>query len=137
MARIVYGNGSENIFMNSATSGTTPVNTGAMDARMADIVSAQLVTNGLSGAWKIEISNDEVVQTTSVGAVAYGQPGNAGTWTDITASFSPALVAVVSGTSGENQRAEGPSGYRAIRYTFTPTSGAGAAKVIGTMKASS
>lgn len=135
MASIVYGNGTENIFLSASIPGTTtPVTTGAMDAREADFVSAQLVTATVSGSWKIEVSNDYVIG----GSGGYGQAQNAGTWTDITASFTPALVAVVSGTAAtENQAARGPSSDRAIRYTFTPSSGTGTAKVIGCMKASS
>lgn len=133
MARIVYGNGSENNFLTASISNTTPVTTDAMDAREADFVGVQLVTATVSGSWKIEVSNDYVIG----GSGGYGQAQNAGTWSDITTAFFPAIAAVVSGVSGENQYVQAEICTRAIRYTFTPTSGTGTAKAIGCMKAHS
>lgn len=131
MARVVYGNGNECVFLNASINNTNPVTTGAQDAREADRVGVQLVTTGVSGSWKIEVSNDYVIG----GSGGYGAAANAGTWSDITAAFTPAIVAVVAGVSGENQYAQADLGARAIRYTFTPSSGTGTAQAIGCMKA--
>lgn len=86
-------------------------------------VSVQLVTTGtLTGgaatAWIIEGSNDFVA--------AGGDKGNApfaGTWTNVTAYFTPALVAVLTG--GSKQFVQAQICARALRVTFQATGGSG------------
>lgn len=77
-----------------------------------------------AGDWKIEVSNDFV--PTANGTV-YGQPSNAGTWTDITNEFSPSLSAV---TTAGTQYAQSDITARAMRYTFTPSGGQGTVSVL-------
>ena len=87
-----------------------------IDLRRYDRVSFQLVTTGtLDGAWKIEISNNVV---------------NAGTWTDITSGFSPAIATVDhTNAATQSQYAQADIRIRAIRVTFTGTAGSGNASV--------
>lgn len=76
-----------------------------------------------AGDWSIEVSNNFVPETNGT---VYGQPSNAGDWTDITSQFSPSIAPV---TTADSQYVQADLTARDIRYTFTPTSGQGIAKV--------
>ncbi len=76
-----------------------------------------------AGTWKIEVSNDFVPNSNSN---VYGQKTQAGTWTDITSAFSPTIAAV---TTAGSQYVQADLTARDIRWTFTPTSGQGKARV--------
>jgi len=130
MGRVVIGNGQEFDFLTKTVTDTTPAVAGPMDLAEGDWVGVQLVTTGLSGSWKIEVSNDFVAPLNN----AYGQAQTTGTFSDITAAFTPVIVAVVSGVSGENQFVQASVCARCIRYTFTPTSGSGTVRAIGIVK---
>ena len=77
-----------------------------------------------AGDWKVEVSNDFVP---NCNGTVYGQISNTGTWSDITAELTPGLSAV---TTAGSQYAQLDITARAIRYTFTPTGGQGAVKVL-------
>jgi hypothetical protein len=90
-------------------------------------VGIQLTTGGTlaggaSTAWIVEGSNDYAPNGDM------GQPPNAGTWVNVTAYFTPALVAVLSG--GSKQYIQGQFAGRALRVTFTATGGTGNATAI-------
>lgn len=98
----------------------------------ATFVGIVLTTTGtLTGtapaAWIVEASNDYVA--------AGGDKGNApfaGTWVNVTALFTPALVAVLTG--GSKQYIQAQIAARAIRVTFTATAGTGIATATYTAK---
>lgn len=92
------------------------------DASRCDRISFQLDTvndddgEPMTGDWTIEVSNNYSPASTST---VYGQvSGNAGRWTDITAAFEPAIVAV---TDNSSQFVQADIATRRIRVTFTPT----------------
>ena len=76
-----------------------------------------------AGDWKIEVSNNFVPETNGT---VYGQPSDAGDWTDITSQFSPTIAAV---TTADSQYVQADLTARDIRFTFTPSGGQGIAKV--------
>lgn len=125
--------GEENFLPVTAVSNTNPVTSDGIFITDFDDVGIQLVTTGLSGSWKVECSNDYVISASNI--TAYGEAPAAGTWTDITARFSPAIVTVVSGTAAtENQYVQIQLTTRYIRVTFTPTGGSGNVKALGCCK---
>jgi hypothetical protein len=67
----------------------------------------------LAGSWKIEVSNDS-----HLGLTANAQ------WSDITSAFTPTIAAVLSGASSQYVQCA-PIYARAIRASFTATSGSG------------
>jgi hypothetical protein len=127
----MYGNGGEeNWLPTTANVGVTPVVSEAVDMRRFVDAGFQLVTATVSGAWKVEVSNDFVPSGSNISQ--YGESQNAGTWSDVTALVSPAIATVVSGTAAtENQYRLMQLRCRAMRFTFTPSSGTGTVKVIG------
>ncbi len=96
----------------------------------ARICSYVLSAGGtLDGAWTIEVSNDY----SGAGGSAMGQAPTAGTWIDVTTGFKKldgtALAAVVHSTASANQYVQAaPVGARAVRVTFTATTGTGAVR---------
>ncbi len=119
MQKNVYGEGSEGIVIpTQAISGTTPIVSTVTWINMLDNVGYQLVTTGtVAGAWKVEVSNNYAVTWYN------NQAAGAGDWFDYTSRMTT-IAAVLSG--GSNQIAEHIGcTCRAMRLTFTPTSGAG------------
>lgn len=80
------------------------------------------LTGGAATAWVIEGSNDFAPNGDM------GQLPNAGTWVNVTAYFTPALVAVLTG--GSKQYVQAQMACRALRVTFTATGGTGNATAI-------
>ena len=121
------------------TVGTTPV-VFYLNTEDFDVTTLQLVIeNGnVTGAWTIDGSND--FNDLSWGGTA----ANAGHWTPITpaampAVFSPALAAVaaVYPAASGNQGITGfKFGWRTLRITFTPATGASNISVYAFAKAS-
>lgn len=123
------------------TVGTTPVVFYLPEISDLDVISFHLVveSGGVQGSWLIEGSND-------YNEVAWnGLPANAGHWVTITpatlpAEFFPAVVAVTAAypAASGNQfvRSGVKIGFRAMRFTFTPTSSTGLVSVYAVGKAS-
>ncbi len=115
--------------ISSVTSAHVAVTTTASGLVTESFTAAQRFTlvrtdSPPAGSWKIEVSNDFVPDTNGT---IYGQIPASGTWTDITSEFSPSIDAV---TTAGSQYAQMDITARALRYTFTPTSGLGTARVI-------
>lgn len=122
------------------TVGTTPVVFQVINTEDFDVVTLQLVIESgtlSSGTWTIDGSNDYL-------EVANGYPSNAGHWTPITPAampsvFSPALAGTVANypAASGNQAITGVKfGWRSIRITYTPITGAGLVSVYAFAKAS-
>lgn len=133
----VYGNGQECYAAGPAglaisdtaahVLGKQPTDMRHMDKIGGQFVTDVGVTPAVDGAWKVEVSNDFVPD----GSSSYGASSAAGTWTDVTALFLPALVAVAHGTAAtRNQFSQAEVRCRAVRFTFTATAGTGNANVI-------
>lgn len=139
MLKRTYGKGNEGLLLSKATSGTTPVVSTVMSTENMDVVGAQLITDAAgTGAWKVEVSND--YDQAETGGPPYGQvPGtqspttaaSSAHWSDITAGFSPTIAAV---TAASSQAVEINTGFRAIRFTYTPATGTANAIVIAFCK---
>lgn len=97
-------------------------------------VSFVLVTTGTltgtsGGAWIVEASNDFV----PVGGDKGQAPNAAGaTWVNVTALFTPALAAVLTG--GSKQYIQAQIAARALRVTFTATGGSGTVFIYASAK---
>jgi len=122
------------------TVGTTPV-VFFVNTEDFDVVTLQLVIESgtlTSGNWTIDGSNDYIENGWA------GQAANAGHWTPITpaampAVFSPALVATTANypAASGNQGITGfKFGWRTLRITYTPITGAGLISVYAFAKAS-
>jgi hypothetical protein len=132
MANQTYGNGNDCYVLPLATVADTAAHvSGVIDCRRWEVIGLQLIAAGgtgtLDGAWKIEVSNDFMANAT---AAPYGQAPNAATahWTDITASkiWVDAVAAVAHGTASTTNQYIQPTtgiGWRAMRVTFTGTTG--------------
>ncbi len=130
MPKQTYGNSADCYVLPLATVADTAAHvSGVIDLRRYDEIALQLIAGGgaatLDGAWKIEVSNDFMANAT---ASPYGQAPNAATahWTDITAQtiWSATIAAVAHGTaSSTNQYVQALIGARAMRITFTGTTG--------------
>ena len=110
--------------VNSATSiDTDPVPAG--DETFTDAVRFTVIRTDdpPAGAWTIEVSNNFVPETNGT---VYGQVPDAGDWTDITSEFSPSIALVAT---EDSQYVQADLTARDIRFTFTPSSGQGIAKV--------
>jgi len=138
--KLRYGDGNDCFFMAlQAISGTTPVVSNVIDMRDFDSVGLQLISTGtVAGTWLIEMSNDYVPRqnTNSYGQVSSTLDTAQGTFTDCTALFLKAAA----GTAIANPAGSATSQYaqprdfircRALRITFTPSSGAGNVAVYG------
>lgn len=124
------------------TVGTTPVVFQPIMCNDLDVLTLQLVIESgtiTSGTWTIDGSND-YAETAWAGTAAV-----AGHWTPITpgaygaALFSPALVGASANypAAAGNQAITGAKfGWRTIRVTFTPITGAGLISVYAFAKAS-
>jgi hypothetical protein len=113
----------------SATNVTTAT-TGLVNETFGPGVAVSLSDDTLAGSWKIEISNDVSLAS---GGGNFGQTPTAGHWTDITALYaSPAIAAVIAAPSAtRSQFAQGQLTVRALRVSFTSTSGRGYPLAIG------
>lgn len=128
MLKRTYGKGNEGVLFNQATSGTTPIVSRVISMENMDTASLQLITDAAgTGAWKVEASNDW--QPGEAGGPAYGQvPGKttaalavtAAHFSDVTAAFVPAIVAV---TTTSSQGTQAAFDWRALRVTYTPATG--------------
>lgn len=130
----VLGNGREGHITNGVTvsaalpTGSAGVSTSnPLEVIWCHIVSLQLVISSLSGAftgtWTVEASNDYAPES---GGGSYGQPPNAGTWTDVTAQWTPAVAGVTANGSQIIQSPTAGCGYRHIRVKLTRTGGTSA-----------
>jgi len=137
MLSAFYGDSDERFFLAQTTiSGTTPIVGIPVPLKGYNILGAQFVTDGtVDGAWLIEVSNDYQPASPS-NMTGYGQAGNAGHWTVIPNSeFSPTIAAVDhTVTTTQNQPVLATLPFRCVRFTFTPSAGAGTAQVIGCCK---
>jgi hypothetical protein len=127
-----YGDGNDQVALSAAVSGTTVSPFGYLDSRDILFWGLQLLTDGtVVGSWKIEVSQDST-PAVAMGAVEYGQAsGQTGDWTDITALWTPTIVAVTVTAGTKNQYVEKADfGGRKIRISFTPTSGSGNARAL-------
>lgn len=79
-----------------------------------------LASSTLAGTWKVYVSNNSHLVASADAR-----------WADISSAFSPAIAGQLSGSSDQYIQL-GPVYARAIRVTFTPTSGSGSA-VVGLM----
>ncbi len=123
------------------TVGTTPIVFNILNTEDYDVVTLQLTIEdgNVTGAWTIDGSNDYNDMAWA------GANANAGHWTPITpaafpAVFSPALAAVaaVYPAASGNQGITGfKFGWRSLRVTFTPATGASHISVFAFLKASS
>lgn len=129
--------GNNGVFAITVVSGhtATTATTGLINETFGAGVSVLVLRADLtpSGLWTIQGSND----FTGAGASRYGQIANLGHWSDITSLFStPATIAPVvapTGTQfGSHQIVQVPNhlSVRHYRATFTPSSGAGTARVV-------
>jgi hypothetical protein len=123
------------------TVGVTPVVFPVVMVDDFDVITLQLVIESgtiTNGNWTIEGSNDYNETAWN------GLPANAGHWTPITpaafpALFAPALVATTANypAASGNQGITGfKFGWRHLRITFTPITGAGLISVYAVAKAS-
>ncbi len=127
-----FGDGEDRFFLPFTTiSGTTAIPGRVIDLRRYDSSGMQFISTGtVAGTWLVEVSNDYVP---TMNGNAYGEIANAGHWSTIpNAQFSPAIATVVSG--GSSQPVQANLTFRAMRITFTPTSGAGQVAVLGFAK---
>lgn len=114
----------ESKVLSATIANTTPVPSSVIPLEEWDTTGCQLITTGsLVGAWTIAISNDYT--GASNGPVYSDAAGNAGTWTDITAAFNPAIAAVSSAGSQAVVMTTMP--FKKAQITFTATSGSGTA----------
>jgi len=121
------------------TVGTTPVQF-FLNTEDFDVTTIQLIVEdgNVTGAWSFDGSNDYIENGWA------GCAANAGHFTPITpaaepAVFSPALVAVaaVYPAASGNQAITGKKfGWRTLRITFTPATGASHISVFAFAKAS-
>jgi hypothetical protein len=104
--------------------------------REANQIAMQMLTTGtVAGTWLVEGSNNYV----AAGANSYGAIAAAGEWTDITAAFITNIdndpIANPSGSPLEQPAwNRDPLGWRDVRITFTPASGAGNVTLLGYAK---
>lgn len=126
-------NGTFTILTVPSATHITTATTGLVNETFDADVTVSLVRAQLEGAWTIEISNN---YTPSSFGGDFGQdPDVAGSWTDITSAFSPTIAAVDTGTaSSYSQYVQATICVRAIRFTFTATSGHGYPRVLGLMR---
>lgn len=129
----VIGQGQACYVINETVADTDPRVSKVSILDHSRIVSYVLVANGtLDGAWLIEGCNDY----SAAGGSAWGQPPTVGTWINITALFKradgTAIAAVAHGTAAtQTQGAQAaPVGYRAVRATFTASTGTGTVQAI-------
>jgi hypothetical protein len=111
-----------------AISGTTPIHgifPGALDF---SAFGFQMITTGtVAGTWIVEASNNYIVQ-------GYDAVSATGTWDDVT-SLLNATPTVAAGSPTDQYRQIAAYAGRAIRVTFTPSSGAGNVQCFMTAKA--
>lgn len=142
--KLVYGLGNDSVWIpTQAIVGTTPiVSKVIMALQNADHVALQLITTStVAGGWLIEGSNDFTPPSGVGGANIdiYGEAASTGTWSDITLAFvkaaaGTAIAAVLTGGSNQPAWPMQPLSFRAMRVTFTPTSGAGNVTCLGFAK---
>lgn len=116
------GRGGEGVFAAVTAAGVTPI---SFIVLMTDYdnIGFQLITTGtLAGAWTFQADNKYSNDA------QYNWPANPGTWPSVTALFTT-VPAVLSGGSDNYAQTIG-LGAKAVRATFTPTSGAGTAQAI-------
>lgn len=138
MNKQTYGKGTSCYVMPLATVADTAAHVSTVvDLSGVDTFVAQLIAGGgaatLDGAWKVEISNDYTPG--QAGGAADGQRDTTATWTTITASalWVDAVAAVAHGTAASTNQFLAPKyalGARAIRFTFTGTTGSATVGVI-------
>jgi hypothetical protein len=114
--------------LTSLSDTTAHISTPVWDMRTLDGISFQLVTTGtLSGTWVVEVSNNATPASSSATSISniYGQELGAGTWTDITASFTTPAITNPAGSPTNQYVQASPLTARAIRVTFTRSAGSG------------
>ncbi len=108
-------------------SGVTPIRFVFSGAKDFDNISAQMITTSTgAGTWTVEASNNLVYAGMDMVA-------SAGTWDDITSQLNAAPAAVTT-ASDQMRQVTNFAGW-AIRFTFTPSGGAGAVSLHLTAKA--
>jgi hypothetical protein len=118
--------GNVNGLQNNTLTAGNPSGQGIVQIDGIWVISIQLIIRSLAGAftgtWLIEASNNY-----APAGISFGQPPNAGDWTDIGAQLTPALTPAV--TANGTQMLTSPAGccgWRAIRVTLTRTGGTSA-----------
>lgn len=140
MRKGTYGEGTQCYVMAPAVVADTAAHSCIVSAlNELDHFGAILLAGGgaatLDGAWKIEFSNDYVGPAAA--SSPEGQPPNAATatWVDVTASaiWTDAIAAVAhasAATTKQYVQPKYPVGARAVRFTFTGTTGSAIVGVI-------
>lgn len=114
----VLGVGQNDVFATPLTVSDTAAHSFSLLIPWFDNVSWVLVTTGtLAGAWTFQASNNYADDT------EYNQAVAAGTWVDVTTLFTT-VAAVLTGGTTRYAQSVGLAA-RAVRATFTATSGAG------------
>lgn len=125
-------NGTFTIVSSSDATHVTTATTGLVNETFSGSVGLVVTGAPVTGAWKIEVSNDWSRQ-------GLYQNVTAGYWADITAKFSdtsstfvPAIVSVTAAypaASGNQYVQAAPIAARSMRVTFTPATKAGLVSV--------
>lgn len=140
MGKNTFGDGTQCYVMAPAVVADTAAHSCIVTAlEKLDYFGAILLAGGgagtLDGAWKVEFSDD--YSGPAAGSSADGQPPNASTatWVDVTASaiWVDAIAAVAhasAATTKQYVQPKYPVGARAVRFTFTGTTGSAIVSVI-------
>jgi hypothetical protein len=127
-------NNNATVTISSVTNSTTIVTNGTQtDETFTDavtVVITPVVATGV-GTWKVEISCD--YEDSGVPALNQVQNALTAHWTDITSAFSPTILSPDGSTAANaNQFVQATISARKIRFTFTPSAGAGTAFIAHT-----
>jgi hypothetical protein len=107
-------------------SGVTPIRFVFSGAKDFTLIGAQMVTTSTAaGTWTVEASNNLVY-------TGMDQVASTGTWVDATGLLNAAPTAVTT-ASDQYRQVANFAGYN-IRFTFTPSAGAGAVSLFLTAK---
>jgi hypothetical protein len=136
----VQANNNATVTISSRTSATVGVTNGTQTdetfgaGTVRFVVTPPLATG--AGVWKVEVSADHV--SDGVPALNQVQNTDLAHWSDITAQFSPTILNPDGAAAAKSNQWVSKSNLacRKIRVTFTPSAGAGTARVLITGKAS-